>query len=614
MSDSAPTADGHPRVAGKPASPKIMMLVLWIAVVAALAAPAIKTGVFDAMATDDAMRLVEVRDLIAGQGWFDLAQHRLDPPGSPMHWSRVIDAPLAAMIVMLRPLAGIQGAEAITLFLWPTLLLAAALLLVAAIAGQMCGSGDRQATQLASVILAALSVPALIHFRAGAIDHHNAQIVLLLALIFLTSRIEQSAASAGLAGVAASLSLAIGVEMLPAIAATGLAVLGLLIWRGRVVSRQIFVFGAALGGSSLLLAGLLLPPRSLAAPVCDAFGGPLLLLMAGGGATLMIVVGVDRWHFSLHGRLVAASAAGLLVVGTFFRLFPGCLASPYAMVDPLVTSFWLDRVAETMSFESILQLAPQKLAGFYGFPILALGFAVASLLRCSTPARFQWIVAIVALTALIGISIWEVRGSAAATIVAAPIFAASLANLWPARAYARKLLVAALLASPTSLALAGLAAGPLIDRIVKPASMMAKQDPVSSCQTVSSVAPLAQLLRGRVMAPIDLGPAILAATDHEIFAAPYHRNNDGNLAMLRAMLASPQAAQQMLADRHVAYVVICRGGPDQADFVKLAPDGLAARLGQGDTPDFLELLTPDPATNLSVWRVRQPGMGRQRRL
>jgi hypothetical protein len=41
-------------------------------------------------------------------------QHRLDPPGSPMHWSRVIDAPLAALILMLRPLAGMEGAEAIT--------------------------------------------------------------------------------------------------------------------------------------------------------------------------------------------------------------------------------------------------------------------------------------------------------------------------------------------------------------------------------------------------------------------------------------------------------------------------------------------------------------------
>jgi hypothetical protein len=604
MSDFAPTADRRSRSAGKPASPKVLMLVLSVMVVAVLAAPAIRTGVFDTMSTDDAMRLVEVRDLIAGQGWFDLVQHRLDPPGASMHWSRVIDAPLAAAILILKPLLGIHGAEAVTLFLWPALLLAAILLLAPAIAGRMCGGGDRQAAQLAAVILAALSVPALIHFRAGAIDHHNVQIVLLLALVLLTSRIEQSVACAGLAGAAASLSLAIGVEMLPAIAAICLTVFGLLIWRGPAVSRPTFMFGAALAGSSLLLAGLLLPPHSLAAPVCDAFGGPFLLLMAGGGVTLMIVAGVDRWHSSLPGRLVAGGVAGFFVVGPFFGLFPGCLASPFAMMDPLVTSFWFDRVAENMSFVSVLQLAPQKLAGFYGFPILSLGFAVAALLRADALARFQWTVAVVSLVALIGISIWEIRGSAGATSVAAPIFAASLASLWPARAYGRKLLVIALAASPTSLVLAGLAAGPLIDRVVKPASILATQDPVSSCQAVSSVAPLAELARGRVMAPIDLGPAILAATDHEVFAAPYHRNNDGNLAMLQAMLAPPQAARRVLTDRHVTYVVICRGAADQADFLKLAPDGLAARLGRGDTPDFLELLTRDPAANLSIWRMR----------
>ena len=39
-----------------------------------------------------------------------------------MHWSRVVDAMLAALILILRPLAGVHGAEAITLVLWPTLL------------------------------------------------------------------------------------------------------------------------------------------------------------------------------------------------------------------------------------------------------------------------------------------------------------------------------------------------------------------------------------------------------------------------------------------------------------------------------------------------------------
>jgi hypothetical protein len=57
--------------------------------------------------TDDALRLVQVRDLLAGQGWFDLHQYRImAPEGVLMHWSRLVDLPLAATIVALRPLLG----------------------------------------------------------------------------------------------------------------------------------------------------------------------------------------------------------------------------------------------------------------------------------------------------------------------------------------------------------------------------------------------------------------------------------------------------------------------------------------------------------------------------
>jgi hypothetical protein len=137
-------------------SPKVMALALCAAVALALGLPAIRNGVFDAMSTDDAMRLVEVRDLVAGQGWFDLVQHRLDPPGLAMHWSRVIDAPLAALILLLRPLLGSHGAEAVTLVLWPTMLLGAALLLAASLAARMVEDIHQRTVQIGAIMLAAL--------------------------------------------------------------------------------------------------------------------------------------------------------------------------------------------------------------------------------------------------------------------------------------------------------------------------------------------------------------------------------------------------------------------------------------------------------------------------
>jgi hypothetical protein len=601
MSDLSPTSGQAALNEQLGANPNVLMPVLFLAATVAIALPAINGGVFNNMSTDDAMRLVQVRDLISGQGWFDLFQHRLDPPGASMHWSRVVDVPLAALILLLGPLIGTHGAETVTLFLWPLLLFAAALVLVAAIAQQM--SSGVTNSRITAVVLAVLSAPALIHFRPGAIDHHNAQIGLLLALVLLTSQIEQSAVKAALGGLVASLSLAIGIEMLPAIAAISLAVFGLFIWRGGSVSRQIGAFGTALAASSLLLASALLPLPSLALPVCDAFGGPVLLLVAGGGISLMIMVGIDRQHSTLRLRLATGAASAIALVSAFLSLFAGCIASPYAQLDPLVTSFWVDKVTESMSLATMLQLAPQKVLGFYGFPLVTMGFASAALIQSNPPGRFRWILGIMTLAALIGLSVWEMRGAAAASMVAAPIFAASLAILWPTLSAGRNLVLLALAVSPASFATLGLSAKPLIDLIFKPQMTIAEPD-ASTCRSVSDVASMTQLPKGRVMAPIDLGPAILVDTDHAVFAAPYHRNNDGNVAMLKLMLATVPTARQILSDRRVDYVVTCSAAPEQ-DFVKLAPDGLAARLGRGETPDFLEPLDLDPTHKISVWRVRR---------
>src|SRR5690348_4569865 len=50
---------------------------------------------------DDIMRMLQVRDLLAGQSWFDVTQYRINPPyGAAMHWSRLVDLPIAAFAVL----------------------------------------------------------------------------------------------------------------------------------------------------------------------------------------------------------------------------------------------------------------------------------------------------------------------------------------------------------------------------------------------------------------------------------------------------------------------------------------------------------------------------------
>ena len=70
------------------------------------------------------------------------------------------------------------------------------------------------------------------------------------------------------------------------------------------------------------------------------------------------------------------------------------------------------------------------------------------------------------------------------------------------------------------------------------------------------------------------------------------------------MLAPLATAQQILSDRHVDYVVTCAAAPD-ANVIKLAPEGLEARLSRGETPEFLEPIDLGPAAKISVWRTQK---------
>src|SRR6185436_10904859 len=100
---------------------RVLVGIVWLATVAAYLATSLGRG--SDLSTDDAMRLVEVRDFLAGQGWFDLTQYRLAPPGLPMHWSRLIDLPLAALIGLGKTVLPAALAERLVLIVWPAALL-----------------------------------------------------------------------------------------------------------------------------------------------------------------------------------------------------------------------------------------------------------------------------------------------------------------------------------------------------------------------------------------------------------------------------------------------------------------------------------------------------------
>ncbi|MDP3494774.1 MAG: hypothetical protein Q8R82_16810, partial [Hyphomonadaceae bacterium] len=124
---------------------------------------------------DNTMWLVSVRDVLAGQGWWDNVQHRLSPPdGTSMHWARWIATAVAAPIAALTPLVGQPMAEVIVAFAWPLALLAVFMSLIVRICAELGDQdGLRTEASIAGALVAALAFPTTAKFAPGGFDHHS---------------------------------------------------------------------------------------------------------------------------------------------------------------------------------------------------------------------------------------------------------------------------------------------------------------------------------------------------------------------------------------------------------------------------------------------------------
>ncbi|MGC2050740.1 MAG: hypothetical protein WA636_04550, partial [Methylovirgula sp.] len=196
--------------------------------------------------SDDAMQLVQVRELLAGQNWFDMTIGRLDPPhGVFMHWSRTVDAPLALLIKTFGLLLPMQTAERLTRLVFPLILQALLYLGVARLARVLIGPR----AVLAAITLVLLSGMEFGEFQPGRIDHTAPQIVLLLFMLAsLVEAIDPAyARRAAGGGVLAAVSLSISIENLPFIVAFAALFVALWVARGALMKRALASFGVGLG-------------------------------------------------------------------------------------------------------------------------------------------------------------------------------------------------------------------------------------------------------------------------------------------------------------------------------------------------------------------------------
>jgi hypothetical protein len=323
-----------------------------------------------------------------------------------------------------------------------------------------------------------------------------------------------------------------------------------------------------------------------------------------GLAGVTLLVRSDRkWH-----RLAVAAALGIILGLVLSISFPKCLADPYAALDPRIISLWLHHVAEAQTFFSTAHDRPQLVLPMYGIVVISAVLYLILALRIQETVCWPWLLVVGTLTALFAVELWEVRAAAMAGLIAIPLICGSLVRLFPSNG--KGLLGPSNLALGAALLLNQITLAKISEAAVRGLETFTNTLPVSfvgaeaACLRADDFAPLSTLPRGLVLAFIDNGPIILQTTNHSVLAAPYHRNVSGNSKMLDIFLASPVEAKKYLKDYKVDYIAFCPSAAERYVYTTAAPNGFAALLAEGKTPNFLTPLSM-PKTSVSVYRVQQ---------
>lgn len=575
---------------------RMVVLLFWLGLAATfLHARWDLIGWFALGDTDDNLRMMQVRGLLAGQDWFDLRQYKLDPPyGADIHWSRLVDLPIAGLMLLFRLFMTGAGAEKWAVALAPMLPMGVA-------AASLAVVSRRLVAPAAFVLSLALLVSA--HSAKGMwmplrIDHHGWQLAALsLVLVGLS---DPKRARGGLtAGLATAFSLAIGLELLIYLAAAGAAIA--LMWiRSREDGPRLGVYGASLAGGTAV-GYLLFASYANRAPVCDALSPVWLstMIVAGAAAVILSRVRSESWLF----RLAFAGVAGVAVAGFYALAWPHCL-SRLEGVSPELDNLWLSHVREA---RPIYTHSGQVIANGIALPIAGLiGYGLMLWRHRRDPAALApW--AAIGLLSLISalLLLWQTRATPAAQLLAIPgataLGAFVLGWTWSIRN--KPVRIAATVAA--FLIISGAAVQSAVRSIPQPPSKRMDTVRIANwkCPTLPALRPIARLPKGYVLTFVDLGPRLVTVTHHNAVAGPYHRNGDDILDVMHSFRGSAETAREVVMRRGIDYVLICPQMSESTIYRAEAPKGFYVQLTRGEVPDWLERIELPADSPYRMWRV-----------
>ena len=562
--------------------------------------------------TDDNIRLVQVRDWLTGQGWYDLRQYRLDPPGGAnIHWSRLVDLPIAALILFFRFFTDTGTAERLACGLAPLIPLLLLMWSLAFIVRRIAGGH--------AWIIAALAPlgaqMGLGMFMPLRIDHHGWQ--LALTVTTLAGLVDTNWRRGGIvAGVASALSIAIGMEMIVYLAAAG----GLIALRWvfkEGAGRRMRPYAVSLGGS-VALCFLLFASYANRQPVCDAISPVWVAIMgmAAGGMVLLSFLPLRTWQ----GRLAAGAAVGAAVGLFAWTSWPQCLSGAY-QISPELERLWLANIREA---KPITAQARNVAAPLLALPIIAILACLVALWRERRDTEKLWAWAMVGLTTLVavGLLFWQLRAGPAAQLLAIPAVAWAAYTAIKAIVGGRPavriagglaaLIVAGVLFAyplyPEANRLLAEAAGD-VTAPAKTAALQRREvirKANGRCRALPALDVLYQLQPATIFTMVDLGPRLIATTHHSAIAGPYHRNEKAILDIHHAFDGPAEGFRAIAARHRASYLLICPNFPEGTVYQSRSPKGFYAQMMHGKVPDWLSPVTLKTGLTLPyrLYRIR----------
>ncbi|MFC3578760.1 AcrB/AcrD/AcrF family protein [Sphingomonas hylomeconis] len=545
--------------------------------------------------TDDNMRLAQVRALLGGQGWYDLRQYRLSPPaGFDIHWSRIVDLPLAALILLLRPFVGTAEAERLACGIAPLLPLSIALLGLGATVRRLVSP---VAWPLAIVLLLCCATT-MSMFMPDRIDHHGWQLA-MLALSVAGLADPEKRRGGLIVGLSSAVSLNIGLELLPYAAMAGAIITLRWVW-DRDEAARLSVYGLTLAGGSGI-GFVLFASNANQALRCDALTPVWLSAMVVGGGLLFLLARLDpatRW-----ARLILALVAAAVIGAGFALLFPQCLGRP-EQVSPELAKAWLNNVREARP----IYKHPFRMA----FPIVALpvvgliGAGLATWLGRRGGSITGWVPVLMFSTFAALMLLWQARAGPAAQLLAVPgIVALAWIGLpWLVRHRGIGVKLAGGVAVLAALAL--LFSGSLmkalsIDRPTKRVQVVNLA--TGRCMTVPALRPLNRLPKQVVFTFVDLGPRLITVTHHDAIAGPYHRNGDAILDVQHAFSRSPENFRATARKYGATLLLVCPNMAESTVYRARNPGGFYDQLAHNRVPAWLTPLPLPKKSPLRLFRI-----------